>query len=99
MLTAPEAKLGMELIEAHHPDLILLDINLPGIDGWTVFKHIQAMDESRNTPVIAISANAMARDIKKALAMGFSNYLTKPLDVEEFNRVIEETLQKISKRH
>ena len=93
LLTAPEAKLGIELAEAHRPDLILLDINLPGMNGLTAFKHLKAMEETRNTPVIAISANAMPRDIKKALKTGFSDYLTKPLDVPEFIRVIEEQLK------
>ena len=95
LLTAPDAKLGIELAEVHHPDLILMDINLPGIDGITAFKMLREMEETRNTPVIAISANAMPRDVKKALELGFGDYLTKPLDIFEFNRVVDETLQRI----
>ena len=93
LLTAPEAKLGIELAQAHQPDLILLDINLPGMDGLTAFKRLRALKETKITPVVAISANALPRDIKIALDTGFSDYLTKPLDVVEFNRTVEEQLQ------
>ncbi len=93
LLTAPEARLGIELAQAHRPDLILLDINLPGMDGLAAFKHLNAMAETRETPVIAISANVLARDIKTALKAGFADYLTKPLDITEFSRVVEGYLQ------
>lgn len=93
LLTAPEAKLGIELAQAHQPDLILLDINLPGMDGLTAFKRLRALKETKTTPVVAISANALPRDIKIALDTGFSDYLTKPLDVVEFNRTVEDHLQ------
>ncbi len=98
LLTAPDAKLGIELAQAHQPDLILLDITLPDMDGLTAFKYLKVMEETRNTPVIAISANALPRDIKNALETGFSDYLTQPLDVAEFNRVIEEQLKIGSQR-
>ncbi|MCH7652012.1 MAG: PAS domain S-box protein, partial [Nitrospinae bacterium] len=93
LLTAPEAKLGIELAQAHQPDLILLDLNLPGMDGLTAFKRLRALKETKTTPVVAISANALPRDIKIALDTGFSDYLTKPLDVVEFNRTVEDHLQ------
>lgn len=93
LLTAPDAKLGIELAQAHQPDLILLDINLPGMDGLTAFKRLRALKETKTTPVVAISANALPRDIKMVLDSGFSDYLTKPLDVVEFNRTVEEQLQ------
>ena len=93
LLAAPDAKLGIELAQAHRPDLILMDINLPGMDGTTAMKYLQNKPETQDIPVVAISANAMPRDVKQGLAAGFCDYLTKPLDVTEFHRVVVEILQ------
>ncbi len=93
LLAAPDAKLGIELAQAHRPDLILMDINLPGMDGTTAMKYLQNKPETQDIPVVAISANAMPRDVKQGLAAGFCDYLTKPLDVAEFHRVVAEILQ------
>ena len=93
LLAAPDAKLGIELAQAHRPDLILMDINLPGMDGTTAMKYLQNKPETQDIPVVAISANAMPRDVKQGLAAGFCDYLTKPLDVTEFHRVVAEILQ------
>ncbi len=97
LLTAPEAKLGIELAEAHRPDLILLDINLPGMDGLTAFKHLKALEETRNTPVIAISANAMPKDIQEAMDAGFDDYITKPIDVKALLHAVDTTLSESHK--
>jgi CheY-like chemotaxis protein len=93
LLTAPDAKLGIELAQAHLPDLILMDINLPGMDGITAMKFLQNKPETQDIPVVAISANAMPREVKKGLLAGFCDYLTKPLDLVEFCRVVDEILQ------
>ena len=58
LLTAPDAKLGIELAEAHRPDLILMDINLPGMDGTVAMKYLHNKPETQDIPVVAISANA-----------------------------------------
>ncbi len=84
LLTAPQAQLGIELAMAHQPDLILMDINLPGMDGITALKHLKQNSRTRETPVIAVSANAMESDIEKAIQAGFDAYVTKPLQVKEF---------------
>ena len=83
LCTAHEPLLGMELSLTQKPDLILLDINLPGIDGYEVLKQLRLRNETTNTPVIAISANAMTRDIKKGLAAGFDDYITKPIVIND----------------
>ena len=83
LISAPDASLGLQLANAQKPDLILLDINLPGIDGYEVLKRLQAHEECQNIPVIAISANAMNSDIQRGLAAGFKEYLTKPIDIEK----------------
>lgn len=81
LLSAPQARMGIELARAHKPDLILMDINMPEMDGITAMKKLQNYEETREIPVIAVSANAMESDIKKALAAGFKGYITKPFDI------------------
>ncbi|WP_018937987.1 MULTISPECIES: PAS domain-containing protein [unclassified Thioalkalivibrio] len=84
LLTAHTAALGIELALTRRPDLILLDINLPGMDGYRVLEAFKAEAGLELTPVIAITANAMPRDIERGMAAGFVDYLTKPLDVDRF---------------
>jgi CheY-like chemotaxis protein len=74
----PEA--GLQLARAQRPDLILLDIQLPGMDGYEVLRRLRADEGTRDIPVIAVSANAMPADIERGLAAGFDAYLTKPID-------------------
>jgi len=83
MISAHTAELGLELAEQERPDLILMDINLPGMSGIEALKQIQASETLRSTPVIAVSANAMKHDIESALQAGFKDYITKPFEVSE----------------
>ncbi|MDH5516342.1 MAG: response regulator [Gammaproteobacteria bacterium] len=92
LLNADEPVSGLELVALHNPDLILLDINLPGMDGFEVFKRLKADEKTSNTPVIAISANAMQEDIDKALAMGFEDYIVKPINISALLQVLENML-------
>jgi len=84
ILSAQEPILGLKLAEDHKPDLILLDITLPQMDGFEVLKHLNNMESTKNTPVFAISANAMSEDIKAGLDAGFCRYITKPINVVSF---------------
>jgi len=92
MWSAHEPLIGLELAELHRPDLILLDISLPGMDGFEVLSRLRNSDTTRNTPVFAISANAMADDIKNGLEAGFCKYITKPIDVTTFLSSVKEVL-------
>jgi PAS domain S-box-containing protein len=91
--SAPEPLLGLELAMEHKPDLILLDINLPGMNGFEVLKELQQREETSNTPVIAVSANAMPKDIKKGMNAGFIEYITKPIDLKSLLQAVESVLQ------
>ncbi len=84
MISAHNAKLGIELAASHQPDLILLDINLPGMSGIDACRILKSNAETLNIPVVAISANAMERDVKEAKAAGFVDYVFKPLDIKHF---------------
>ncbi len=92
--TAPEPLLGLELAISHIPDLILLDINLPGMDGFTILDRLRRNPLTKDITVIAVSANAMGSDIRRALDAGFDEYITKPIDVQNFLNVIDKNLTK-----
>jgi len=91
--SAHEPLLGLELAMENRPDLILLDINLPGMNGFEVLKHLRERDATRRTPVIAISANAMPKDIEKGMDAGFDDYITKPIDINALLKSVENTLE------
>lgn len=92
MLSATSGELCIDLAIAHKPDLILLDINLPGIDGYEVLKRLRINEQTDNIPIIAISAHAMPRDIEKGLSLGFSDYITKPINIQSFTEKISKVL-------
>ena len=94
MRTAHESLLGLELAEQNNPDLILLDINLPGMNGFEVLKLLKQRKSTKNTPVIAISANAMPNDIEKGFAAGFDDYITKPINIAQLLKTVKENLEK-----
>lgn len=91
-LTVSNALDGIEMAKTQIPDLILMDIHMPDMDGLTAFKKLQTIKETRDIPVIALTAQAMDVDIKKALDMGFKSYITKPIDVNKFFDAIDRAL-------
>lgn len=97
LLIAQTAELGIQLAVTQCPDLILLDINMPDMDGYQVLEIIKSEATLNTTPVVAITANAMPRDIERGMASGFTDYLTKPLDVIQFNTVLDELLDSSKK--
>ena len=80
ILTTADGAAGIELAEREHPDLILMDLSLPVIDGWEATRRIKANGTLRNIPVIALTAHAMQGDAEKARECGCDDYLSKPLD-------------------
>jgi CheY-like chemotaxis protein len=93
LLDARTAEQGLDIAKAQHPDLILLDINLPGMNGFEALRQLQDDPVTCGIPVIAISANAMERDVKKGLAAGFVDYLTKPLDIPKLLTLLDAILK------
>lgn len=92
ILTAQSGKEGLELARTKKVDLILLDLNLPDIHGFDVFKRLKMNEKTRDVAVIAVSANAMPQDIQQTLGKGFDNYVTKPINIKEFLTTVNETL-------
>jgi CheY-like chemotaxis protein len=85
--------LGIKLAHAAMPDVILMDINLPGISGIEAMKILREDPAMAHIPVVALSANAMLRDIELGLQAGFFRYLTKPIKVKEFTETLNEALE------
>jgi CheY-like chemotaxis protein len=88
-LDAMNAELGLEIARRHLPNLILLDINLPGMDGFSALAELKSDPATRNIPVVAVTANAMKRDIDRGKAAGFTDYLTKPIDIACMNQILD----------
>jgi PAS domain S-box-containing protein len=92
LLSAADGKLGIEYARACLPDLILMDINLPGLSGTDAMAFLRADPLTAHIPIIALSANAVPRDIQKGLDAGFFNYITKPIMVNKFMEALDGAL-------
>lgn len=92
LLTAHTPEIGIELAKNRLPELILLDINMPNMDGYDVMDIFKADNKLKDIPVVAVTANAMTREIGRGKAAGFDDYVTKPIDVGHFLKIIENYL-------
>jgi PAS domain S-box-containing protein len=93
LLSARNGTLGIELARAARPDVILMDINLPGMSGTEAMQILRADTATAHIPVVALSANAIPRDIERGLEAGFISYLTKPIKVNEFMDTLDVALE------
>jgi PAS domain S-box-containing protein len=89
LVTAPTAEMGIALVRDQPPDVVLMDINLPGMNGFEALRELRSMDRTKNIPVIALTAAASERDRQRGLALGFFRYLTKPVKVDEVIDALE----------
>ena len=85
-LIATNGQEGISLAQSHIPDIILMDMSLPIIDGWEATRQLKAKKETQHIPILALTAHAMEGDLKKALAAGCDDFETKPID---FPRLLE----------
>jgi PAS domain S-box-containing protein len=92
LLSAVDGKRGVELARAALPDVILMDINLPGMSGLEALRILREDKTTAHIPIVALSANAMPRDIKRGMDAGFFCYLTKPIKVSEFTDALNDAL-------
>lgn len=92
LLTADEPHVGLNIMKHTSPDLILLDINMPDMDGYQVLEHLKRDQQYREIPVIAVSASAMSSDIERGISAGFDAYITKPINVQEFYATLDRIL-------
>jgi two-component system cell cycle response regulator DivK len=90
---ATDGKVGVEMALAQKPDLILMDMNMPEVDGWEATRRIKASPEGKNIAVIALTAHAMGGDRERALEAGCAEYHTKPIEFPKLMEQIETILQ------
>jgi PAS domain S-box-containing protein len=90
LVTAPTAEMGVELARSDPPAVVIMDINLPGMSGIDALQALRALPETKNIPVIALTAAASERDRQRGESAGFFRYLTKPIRVDEFEAALEE---------
>ena len=88
-LEATTGEEALELAGAHKPDLILMDVQLPGMDGVTALGRLRAEEETSGTTIVALTAQAMAGDRERFLEAGFDGYISKPVDVPDFLQAVE----------
>ena len=89
-LEARTGEAAVDLAVAHSPALVLMDIQLPGIDGVEALVRLREDERTASTPVLAVTAQAMQGDRERFLAAGFDGYISKPIDVAEFLRAVKE---------
>lgn len=96
VVVATDGEQGVAMAGAEQPDLILMDLRLPGIDGWEATRRIKAQAETQHIPIIALSAHAMTGDREKALEAGCDDYDTKPVDFARLRGKIDTLLARKS---
>lgn len=92
VIMAVDGQQGVDMSATENPDIILLDMSLPVMDGWTAAGHMKNNEETKHIPVIALTAHAMAEDKDKALAAGCDEYDTKPIDLKRLLSIMDKLL-------
>jgi len=90
VIEAEDATTAMQALNGHQPDLILMDINLPEVDGYSLTTHLKLRPELKKVPIIALTANVMRGDRERSLDAGCDGYIQKPIDVDVFAEQIEQ---------
>jgi two-component system cell cycle response regulator DivK len=93
VIEAVNGQEGLDVAEQERPDLILMDLSLPVVDGWEATRRLKAHDELKSIPIIALTAHAMVGDEEKALAAGCDDYLVKPIDEKELYAKVAKLLK------
>jgi len=93
VLEAPTAAEALNQLEHGQPDVILMDINMPDVDGYTLTAQIRAMPTHTYVPIVAVTANVMRGDREKSLEAGCDGYIQKPIDIDDLSRQIERFLR------
>jgi len=97
IITATNGLDTMKIVDAEKPDLIILDIMMAGMDGYEVLRTLRANDDTKNIPVVMVSALSDSKEIAKAYELGANNYITKPIVIPQLLKVVEDQIA-LSKR-
>ncbi|OQW90618.1 MAG: hypothetical protein BWK79_19325 [Beggiatoa sp. IS2] len=98
LMSAHTGEMGLELAHMHNPDVILLDINLPGMDGFEVLEQLQQSEKTCHIPVLALTAVDSAQNLERGRKAGFFSYIVKPLDIKQFLSTIDQALEQSLKK-
>jgi len=98
LVTATDGITGLQLVASIQPDIILLDVQLPDLNGFGVLRQLRSNQETAAIPVLGVSANAMPQDVDDALAAGFDNYITKPINIRIFLDALNDMLDSLHKK-
>jgi len=93
VVTAADGNVGVAMSRSEKPDLVLMDLNMPELDGWEATRQVKAAEATRGVPVLALTAHALAGDRERALEAGCADYHTKPVDFPKLLAQIEALLQ------
>ena len=93
VLLALDGREAIRTAQTEQPDLVLMDLGLPGMDGWSAATRLKATQETRDIPIIALTAHAMSGDRERALAAGCDEYLSKPVDFDQLIRRIKSLIE------
>jgi two-component system, cell cycle response regulator DivK len=93
VVTAEDGNAGLAMAQSEKPDLILMDMNMPELDGWEATRQVKAIEALREVPVLALTAHALAGDKERALQAGCADYHTKPVDFPKLLAQLETILQ------
>jgi two-component system, cell cycle response regulator DivK len=94
LLEATDAREALNVLKTNHPDLILMDINMPDMDGYTLTAKIKSLPGFERVPILALTANVMRGDKEKTLEAGCDGYIQKPLDIDQLTREIEKFISR-----
>ncbi|KGJ98461.1 response regulator [Thalassotalea sp. ND16A] len=94
VVMAVNGQIGVDMSITESPEIILMDMSLPVMDGWTAASHIKANDVTKDIPIIALTAHAMSEDREKAIAAGCDEYDTKPIDLKRLLGIMDRLLNK-----
>lgn len=94
VLEAGDARETLDVVQSHVPDLILVDINMPGVDGYTLATRLKGDPRLAKVPIVAITANVMKGDLERSLEAGCDGYIQKPIDVDLFPRQVARFLRR-----
>lgn len=89
---------GVDAARLQKPDLILMDLGMPEMDGWTASQKLKSDEATKSIPVYALSAHTLPQDRKRAMQAGCDGYVTKPIHVQSFLKLIDETFEKINRQ-
>ena len=94
VILAEDGQQGVDIATKEQPDLVLMDMSLPVMDGWEATRQLKANETTRNLPIIGLSAHAMTEDAERALQVGCDDYDTKPVDIERLTSKINAILDR-----